>query len=458
MKIVQTFWTGASGQPGLSLTGGWLSSEYHWMAWALSVLQLRQFYDHVELVTDDLGKHILIDLLQLPYTHVRTNLQTALQPYPQELWALAKIYSYSIQDEPFLHVDGDVFIWKAFDKTIEKTELVAQNFEIDFPFYREPLTILKNEFKNIPLCMLNQLEQEKTVFSSNAGVLGGNKLPFFKTYKQLAFGIVDDNLQDLTKIPHNLLNICIEQFLYYCLSKEENIQVSYIIDNQGQFDPTYPGFANFQNVPFSDWFIHCMADYKRQEVVVWHLANRLRQDYPAYYYRILRACQQAGLPLHNRAYDTPELSPSLHTDTYFGGLFKATKKPKNPETAVCFYGKSMAAYRSVEALFSLPLEGILKQKIGFDTDATITEETEPTLKQTLNYKNPLNRQPTERVLDNLGMVLYDAFSEPKPIGQAIEEVSLYFPSEEIETDFGTFQNLVLDRIKDGMYLGTLTRV
>ena len=29
----------------------------------------------VELVTDDLGKHILIDLLQLPYTSVRTDQQ-----------------------------------------------------------------------------------------------------------------------------------------------------------------------------------------------------------------------------------------------------------------------------------------------------------------------------------------------------------------------------------------------
>ena len=53
------------------------------------------------------------------------------------------------------------------------------------------------------------------------------------------------------------------------------------------------------------------------------------------------------------------------------------------------------------------------------------------------------------------MVLYDAFLEQKNISQAIKEISVYFPKEEIETDYRKFQNLVLDRIKEGMYRGSL---
>ena len=52
------------------------------------------------------------------------------------------------------------------------------------------------------------------------------------------------------------------------------------------------------------------------------------------------------------------------------------------------------------------------------------------------------------------MVLYDAFSEQKSIGQAIEEISVYSPKEEIKTDYRQFQNLVLDRIKEGLYRGS----
>ncbi len=51
------------------------------------------------------------------------------------------------------------------------------------------------------------------------------------------------------------------------------------------------------------------------------------------------------------------------------------------------------------------------------------------------------------------MVLYDAFLESKPIGQAIDEASAYFPPAEVQGGYRTFQNLVLDRIKEGMYLG-----
>ncbi len=56
---------------GLGGLGGWLSAEYHWLSWALSVLQLRRLYDEVKLVTDAAGKALLVDTLGLPYTIVR---------------------------------------------------------------------------------------------------------------------------------------------------------------------------------------------------------------------------------------------------------------------------------------------------------------------------------------------------------------------------------------------------
>ena len=453
MKIVQSFWTSG----GLDSGYGWFSPEYHWMSWALSVLQLRKFYDEVELITDDLGKHILIDVLQLPYTSVRTDLQIAMKGYPQELWALSKIYSYSIQKEPFLHIDGDIFIWKRFDESVEKAILVAQNFEIDFPFYRLPLQTIQNEFENVPTCMLDEMKRETTIFSSNAGVIGGSNMAVFEEFKRLAFGFIDANTQNLGKVAYNFINICIEQFLYYCLSKEKGIELSYIIDNQGQFDPSYPGFANFHEVPYKVWFIHLMADYKRQEAVLKHLAKRLRQDYPTYYYNILRVCQSEGIEIIDKQYNLPELSPNLHDDTYFLQLRK-NYQLLEPTSLCYFYGKSWAIYGDMEELFSLEFDEILKQKIVVDKDVIIEEETEPKLKQTLKLMNLFYQRPMDFVLDNLNMVLYDAFLEPKTIGQAIEEASIYFPQEEMNTDYRKFQNIVLDRIKEALYMGGLAWV
>ena len=454
MKIVQTFWTRGQQQHPLHNTGGWLSAEYHWLSWALSVLQLRQFYGEVELITDAVGKHILIDILQMPYTSVQVLLDEALTGYPQELWALAKIYTYSIQNEPFLHVDGDVYIWKRFEKDIEQALLVAQNYEVDFPFYHSPLNIIKNEFQNVPTCMLDELGENAALFSANAGVIGGNLFSFFREYKQLAFNAIDSNPKNLTKVEYKYLNICFEQFLYYCLAKEKNVSLSYVIDNNGQFDSAYPGFANFHKVPYKTWFIHCMAEYKQQEVVVRHLAKRLRQDFPIHYYHILRLCQASGLALHNKVYDAPALSLSQHDDAYFVGLDPSQLTPQSPPY---FYAKDVVAYHATQDLFSLPFEQILFQKIAFSADAAITEETEPILAQTLQCVNLQTQAYEERPLDNLDMILYDACSVTKTIEQIIKEIGQYFPKAELEVDYRQFENLVLDRIRTGLYLGALER-
>jgi hypothetical protein len=290
-------------------------------------------------------------------------------------------------------------------------------------------------------------------------VIGGQDFDFFKEYKQLAFDIIDSNAKILTKIAYNYLNICFEQFLYYSLVKEKGVDLRYVIDNQGQFDPTYPGFANFHKVPFDDWYIHCMAEYKRQEVVVRHLSKRLRQDYPSYYYHILRLCQAANLPLHNKVYNLPELSPTEHDDAYFVGL-GAIKLPVKTQATdnknqLYFYAKDVAAYKAVEVLFSLPFEQRLTQQLALSPDLTIVETTEPVLAQTAQFINLQTLQYDERSLDNLDMILYDAFSETKTINQAIEDVGQYFPREELEADYRKFQDLVLDRIKTGLYLGLL---
>jgi hypothetical protein len=237
------------------------------------------------------------------------------------------------------------------------------------------------------------------------------------------------------------------------LAKSPNKDITYLITTP-QTDPFYPNFADFQKVPYGTSFVHAVGDYKRQEVVARHLSYRLRQDYPANYYHILRVCQESGVMLHNPVYTTPTLLPNKHTDAYFERL-EFDYQSFDCKDIRYFYGKSMAVYRDVERLYGLPFENILQQQIVLSNDVTITEETEPTLKQTLKLVNLQSLQYEEHLLDNLDMVLYDAFLAPKPINEAITEVSQYFPKEEIENDYAKFQNLVLDRIKIGLYLGVL---
>src|SRR5882757_7163537 len=110
MEYIQTFWPGPGRKTKEELygfTGGWLSAEYHWMSWALSALQAQKIFGEIELVTDTPGAEMLSGVLGLPYSRVSTALDEMPGHYPAGLWSMAKIYSYSLQQEPFLHLDGD---------------------------------------------------------------------------------------------------------------------------------------------------------------------------------------------------------------------------------------------------------------------------------------------------------------------------------------------------------------
>lgn len=104
MKVLQSCWFNNPKK----MDAGWLSTEFHLMSWALSSLSIQKHYPNIELVTDNLGKEILIDKLQLPYSSVSL-VQENFKPI-SFVWVLRKLYSYSIQHEPFIHIDGDAYL------------------------------------------------------------------------------------------------------------------------------------------------------------------------------------------------------------------------------------------------------------------------------------------------------------------------------------------------------------
>ncbi len=92
------------------------------MGWALSCLQLRLLYQEVDLYCNSKAASLLKDQLGLPYTNVYET-HNDLNLVNEKLWALHKIFTYSLQDDPFLHVDGDVFLFKELPDSLLGSEL-----------------------------------------------------------------------------------------------------------------------------------------------------------------------------------------------------------------------------------------------------------------------------------------------------------------------------------------------
>ena len=112
MVICQTLWVNNNNL--LKDSFGWLSAQHHLMGWALSSLKLKKIYPTVNLHTDNASIALLKNEIGLPYTNFFDDYSTIkCQP---GLWALPKLLTYAKQDNPFLHVDGDVFVWRPFKK------------------------------------------------------------------------------------------------------------------------------------------------------------------------------------------------------------------------------------------------------------------------------------------------------------------------------------------------------
>jgi hypothetical protein len=313
MKIIQSCWS--CNRPNLHDFGaGWFAPEYNLMSWALSCLQLNKYYDNLILYADSVSARTLIDELKLPYSTIRCELDE-LNKFDPMLWALPKIYAYSKQLEPFLHVDADVFIWEPFDKTLLSSGLIAQNLELVNDYYENIIRSLDGKLKFFPAGVINERRANTKFYAYNAGILGGSDIAFFREYATKAFNFVFKNIKYFDKIKVNDFNVVFEQYLFYCMVKEKNKKVEVLIP---EILNDYVGFAEFNEVPHNKQFLHLLGQYKAHKPSYEQMADRLRLDYPEYYYRIIALFKNKQLPLKRTYYsllDNPtenELIASYH--------------------------------------------------------------------------------------------------------------------------------------------------
>lgn len=281
MKIVQSFWT--AGKDATNYNFGWLSPLDHYLSWILSCNLLRKQYNHVSLVTDQQGYHILVEELGLPYTEVDTCLDSLVE-YKSHLWALAKIKAYSIQREPFIHVDGDVFIWEPIDIPLEGNDIIVQNRESISDYYRTMWKSIKPIIKDIPI-LLRPFDQKRNGGAYNMGIFGGKDISFIKEYCKESFKFVDKNIIEMNRLEDININIFFEQVLLYEITKKKKKNVAtYIKEDIG--DNQYINFGNFDEVPDRRKYLHLLGFYKQQQIVSLKLRAYVVKHYPEYYRKL----------------------------------------------------------------------------------------------------------------------------------------------------------------------------
>lgn len=278
MRIVQTFWS--AGRNPLEYSFGWLRPEYNLMSWALSCLCLRKYYDEVALYTDEQGKHLLIDLLHLPYTEVNVVYNETLC-LPQH-WAYAKIKTYSLQTKPFLHIDGDIFLTKPIQEDVINAPLVAQNREIGTMYYKWMMDrILQEPAIKLPLYIENGLKED-SISSYNMGIFGGSDLKFIGEFCKEAFDFMERNrMNDNTCRQANIdSNVFFEQVIFGVMSdffkKEVASVVGRAICDEGYTRQEFCNFGRFEE----NKLLHLLGGHKRNKNITCSFERFMLIHYP----------------------------------------------------------------------------------------------------------------------------------------------------------------------------------
>lgn len=291
MKAIQTVWT--AGKLLKEDSFGWVTPQANLMSWALSSYCLSDNFSEVELYTDSEGARVLVDELKLPYTEVHVCYDD-LRCHPTH-WAYAKIKTYSMQNSPFVHIDGDMYLPSGLPITMNRYGVITQNKEKGSEYYKGMMNRIITRSVVLP-DFLSAEVRKKHIGSYNMGLVGGCDLSFIHRYCEEAFKIVIDNGWDSPNCatPDMNNNLLFEQVLLYAFAKKCGEKVGTVIkETLGDNKYTYEKTCDMM------WFdkrtlFHLLGGHKRNKYACAMMERMLLRKFPKAYVKVLSLFEKAN--------------------------------------------------------------------------------------------------------------------------------------------------------------------
>ena len=290
MRAVWSFWS----KPFLTYYGRiWSKPLHHLLAWGLSFRAAARHYSDTMLVTDRFGRRLLIDQLGLPFVHVSTGLEV-LQHIDPGWWALGKLLACGLQNRPFVHLDNDVFLWKALPRELTESPVIAQcpySFTCNDPYFRpqEIELAFAQESLELPTEWIWARTNRTHFPAANGGILGGSDVEFLRYYAQSALELIlkPENVPAWSRIadkqwPYVLIEeffliACVDYHASQATSPYRGVRARYVFPSWGHaYDPKRAARVGFT---------HLIGGAKSHPSVGHRLEDRVRREDPAYFRR-----------------------------------------------------------------------------------------------------------------------------------------------------------------------------
>ncbi len=203
------------------------------LSWSTSVKLSKLYFNEVILVTDNWSWKNIFKKLKLPFDNILTKLDDII--ISEKLWSISKAYAIKYMENPFIHIDSDVFIWKKLKDDFLKADILVQNEE-GIKDKNQYLLYIGLEWDYINYLngtceYLNNFNaKDRDVSAYNCGIIGGNNIDFLKKYADEMINLsVEYSLKD--KYINCYTTAWLEQALLYSMCEKHNIDVKLLIND-----------------------------------------------------------------------------------------------------------------------------------------------------------------------------------------------------------------------------------
>ncbi|MFN4147026.1 MAG: DUF6734 family protein [Runella sp.] len=471
--------------PSSDLKNGWLSVRYHLMGWALSMYSVQKQHGAISLYTNTQGAELLLHHLQLPYDSYELVFDEYQSEFEQ-FFVVRKLRAYTTSRQPFVHIDGDAFLFEPLPAWFLESPLIAQNLEYNLPCYDEVYQYFRLQSAALPHWLRPHVQGYLP--AANMGIVGGRDWAFYDTLEQEVLAFLEQNRPILASMPSDI-DVCpfLEQAFFGSLARHQQKPVGYLLEQEITQSQPYH-LDRWQDIPRQCGYLHLM-NYKRNPTACEMMAQRLYIEAPHLYERCLQVARQLEATRHPIA-----LPPRL----YYEGFYRSALLPLDTPAAV---REDLALYeqekqywidnlpplpklwehwrglsQQVNALLMLPEQEMRQQVIGQgryckrlvsewnwveanefvgQTDYAANATAPSGYYEVILYLYLHEGVVKEQKLDIVGILLLDTFEEAQPIEAGIEAVWQQIIPHQPTAQETSFKGYLLSRLRFYLYQGVL---
>mgnify|MGYP001228276600 CR=1 FL=1 len=204
-----------------------------------------------------------------------------------KFWIWGKIKTHLMMNEPYIHIDGDVLLFKdvignKFDNTYS---VIVQSVEDDKTIPNSFNDLYRNGYKPFENIYINYGKYDYVAY--NCGVVGFNDIKFKNEYannvKNVLYYLSNNSDFDHNRQKYNGMFLIAEQSLLYYMTKEKNIKVFEIIPYELIKNNNYSFDYWYSDLPKQIGYCHLLGYSKYKLSNINKIKLIIKNNFPEYY-------------------------------------------------------------------------------------------------------------------------------------------------------------------------------